>query len=338
MISIEHEFALLTLVHADRERHVLSMAAARTGTRGVRRGNFQHRAASFFRFRAQCLKERRPRRICDAFRQLVVLHQVAHHQRLHRNQAVPIDEPARVLLHEVLAAVPDALMDAAHLLSAAAALLRPLLRFREPAIGFCQRVLFLAKEARVVNLLPVGEVGKGLESHIDANVLRRGWQRDRFHLVAADRDVPLASRTSLDDGRPGDAFEGAMLHQFHVADFGEHQLAVPRERKAALVAGGSIPRERQASIAGPRAIAGVADALTRGAPPKKGLESQVHALDHVLQHLGVDFRQLRAHVFARRQLRALLGEPKRDARHAVGVPSLLQCRVISLASRGQATS
>lgn len=55
-----------------------------------------------------------------------------------------------------------------------------------------------------------------------------------------------------------------------------------------------------AIIAGPGTIAGIADALTGGTSPKKGLESQVHPLDHVLQHLGVDFCQLWAYVFARR--------------------------------------
>ena len=43
------------------------------------------------------------------------------------------------------------------------------LDFLELSLSLCQCLLFLAKEARVLDLLPGGEIGKGGEANIDAH-------------------------------------------------------------------------------------------------------------------------------------------------------------------------
>jgi hypothetical protein len=71
------------------------------------------------------------------------------------------------------------------------------------------------------------------------------------------------------------------------------------------------------------------------ASAKKGLESEIYALDDVLQNLGIDLGQFWAHVLACRQFCALVSKAKGEASHAIGIAPLLQGCVIDLAAQGE---
>jgi hypothetical protein len=140
-------------------------------------------------------------------------------------------------------------------------------------------------------------------------------------LGAADRDEPLARGGALDDGGLGGALHAPVLDHLDMAEFGEDQLAVAREGETALLA---VLRKGEAMIAKPGFVAWEANLLALLAPAREGLEGQVDALEHVLQGLGVDLCEFRAHRFARGEFRALVGEAKGDPSHAVGIAPLLQ--------------
>ena len=100
---------------------------------------------------------------------------VAHGQGLDGDQPEAVDQRAGLLLHEVLAPPPAALMDARYDLAPFASCWGVLLRLGETALRLCQVLCFFPEKSGVVDVFTSGEESKGLEPHIDAYLLiRRG--------------------------------------------------------------------------------------------------------------------------------------------------------------------
>ena len=69
--------------------------------------------------------------------------------------------------------------------------------------------------------------------------------------------------------------------------------------------------------------------------PKKVVKGQVHPFDHILKHLRRHVMQVRADVFAFRQLRTLVFIGEGDARHAIGTCAFIERRIVELAAQAE---
>ncbi len=272
----------------------------------------------------------RPGRISNTFGELRVPDHVAHHQSLDGDEPEPLDQQGNLLLNEILPAVADALMDARYHLAPLLLCWRFAPGLGQLALRFGKGFFFLAEEAGIVDVLVCGEIGKGLEPHINADLFRRGEQALGLHFAAADRDVPLARGRAFDNGSLGRALDRAMHDHLHLPKLGKHELALTGESKAVPVL-----LEGEAIIAKARPKAGIAWLLARLAPAEKGGESQINPLDRILHDLRVDFSQFRADFLASGQFSALLSKSKEDARHAVGIAPLLQGGIVHFAAEGE---
>ena len=168
MVSIYDKATGGTLVDPHGKRHLLDMPTTGAALTRVGRVNSDHCPASLFRFAEQQVKELRPRSISDAFRQLRVFEQVAHHQGLHRDQAMCVDDLAGFPMGEVLPAIFRSLMNVCDPLVPFLAFRRLQRSFVSFALDLYQLLLFRTEEAGILNRGPIGEIGEGLEPHIYA--------------------------------------------------------------------------------------------------------------------------------------------------------------------------
>jgi len=334
MVSVHHETAIRALIDAYGKGHLLSVETSRAGLRRIGRVDPHQQSLSFFRFSDEMREKGRPRRISDTFCQLGILEHVAHHQCLDSDEPESLDQQGNLLPNEVLPAASDALMDARYHLAPLLLCGRFARCFGQLALRFSKVCFFLPEEAGIVDVLVCGEIGKGLEPHINADLFRRGGQVVGLHFCTEDRDVPLASGSAFDNGSLGRALERAMHDHLHLPKLGKHELALllalTGERKAVPVL-----LEREAIIAKARPKPGIAWLFARFAPAEKGGESQINPLDQILHDLSVDFSQFRADFLASRQLSTLVSKSNGDARHAVRIAPLLQGGIVHVAAEGE---
>ena len=126
------------LVDADRKEDLLAAPTARAGLRCIGRLDTHHSSRGLFRLREQMCEERRPGRIAYTFCKARILDHVAHHQGLHRDQSIAVDQLTRLLLHEILATPTDALMDTCYHLASLGVLFGTFLGFGEAALDTCK--------------------------------------------------------------------------------------------------------------------------------------------------------------------------------------------------------
>jgi hypothetical protein len=195
-----------------------------------------------------------------------------------------------------------------------------------------QALFPLGGKAGIVDVGAIGEIGEIFEADIDADLFLAWGTCDRLDLLAADAHKPLARRGAFDDGGLGRALDGSVHDQLDMADLGEDELpfvvAFIHQSKTAVIASGGILREGQAMIAQARLEPRIAYLLAGCSAAKKGLESEIDALDDVLQDLG----QFWVDILTCRQFCALVGKAKGEARHAIGIAPLLQGVIIDLAA------
>src|SRR6266849_9590931 len=127
MVPVHHQATLRTFIHPNRQGHLLPMPTGRTGLRRVGRVHTDHFSTSFLRFVQKHPHEGRPGRICDGLCQFGIFDHRAHTQGFQGNQPVGADQTSGLLLDEVLAPLPDTLMDTRHDLASLLPSLRALL-------------------------------------------------------------------------------------------------------------------------------------------------------------------------------------------------------------------
>ena len=177
-----------------------------------------------------------------------------------------------------MATVTDALMDAGDNLLGLAPCAGTASLLRQPALCLRQSLLVLAEEARVPNVLAVGQRGEGLQANVNADFLI-GRRQDFGPDLAGEAGVPLVL-----DAADGTRFDvpvnRAVQADAEIAYLGEPQAAL-HDAEAALRVGDGV--------ALPVALdAREAWRLPRLDPAEGGVEGEVYAGGDVLQDLGVD--------------------------------------------------
>lgn len=165
---------------------------------------------SFFRFGTQLGEKGRPCHITDTLGQTMVVDHAVDRQIFHGNDPVSVNDLSGLLMGEILSLERDTFMDSRHHLAMLATLRRACGKFRVLALHFGKGLLFLAKKARVRNLFPTREGGKGLETDVNADLLLTVWQTFWFTFTRKGH-TPLASRGTMN----GRGLDGA-THRPHI--------------------------------------------------------------------------------------------------------------------------
>src|SRR6266516_1100026 len=304
MVSVDHETTKKTFVDPHGEWHRLAVPARRTGLARVCRVYPHHFSASFLRFTEQVREELRPRRIGNRFCQFRMFDQSAHDKRFDRNKAEAFDQSGTLLTNEVLSSVFDPLVDTCHDLAAVFPLCAALGCFGEATLGACQGLFFRAKEARIGNLLPSGEIGKGLQSHINPYFFGRG--RHGLKLLVslcipdcyADIHKPFPRRGAFHNGCLWRPLDGPVYHHFDMSQFGKHQrslvLLVAWEHIKTIL----VLFEGEGIIAETGFKAGKPRLLPFLNAPEKVVKGPIHSFHCILKHLGRNLTQFWTDFFA----------------------------------------
>src|SRR5438105_932863 len=162
------------------EWHLLPMMAPTAILRCIGRIDFDYCSASFYRFAGKLIKECRPRRVTDAFCEAMVMDHPIYMEVLHTDQTKLVDDPSGMLVGEVIAPELDPFMHTSYNLTMLASLSTAFCKLGVLALNFGKGFLFLAKETRVLDFLPIGEGCKGLEAHVNANLCRDIFQTERL--------------------------------------------------------------------------------------------------------------------------------------------------------------
>ena len=325
MIPIEFEPAGRTAVDTLCQGHELSLSAPRTVLRGVRRIHRDHRPTSFFRFEGQAREEHRPRRVVNALGELSLSSHAVDIQVFDCDQAEPVDEPAALLMDEVVPPVRAALVNTGNSLAKFDPLGRAFRRCRELALSLRERLLFPSKEPRVFDLLAVRQGRERHEADVDSCALGASWQGLWLKLAREERE-PLARRCAPDRRCLDDAFDRTVQDYLDWTDLGHDQLF------ATKLASGRGLREREAVVPAEALEARVAGCFTRFDPPEESLECEVKPEADVLENLAVCCFQRRPGRLERRQSSMLVVQANHLLLDFLGVLVLLQHFVVQPAT------
>lgn len=163
---------------------------------------------------------------------VAVLH-VLNVQMLEGDNLKTVHQVAADLVRKILAPVRDALVDVLHNALALAVFSRSLLACREAALRFGQRLLILAKEARVGNVFAGREGGKLLQPHVYARHMRNGWKMGHLNF-ARETGVPVAQVVALDGQRLDFPLYRPVQVDTNVTNSREAQAAVLQQSKPTL--------------------------------------------------------------------------------------------------------
>ena len=84
------------------------MSAPATGLTRIGGIDFDQRSASFFRFARELTKEGRPRGVCNAFRQTMVMNHPIHREVFDANDPIGVDDFTALLMGKILSSPSDA--------------------------------------------------------------------------------------------------------------------------------------------------------------------------------------------------------------------------------------
>jgi hypothetical protein len=228
-----------TLEDPNIQGHLLPVSTGATCLTRIGRIDFGERSASFFRFARELGKECRPRGICNAFGQTMVVNHAVHLEVFYTDDPRGIDNLTTSLMGEVLSSEANALMDAGNTLAMLASLGSPLGKFGVLTLHPGKGLFFLAYEARVLYLSAIGESGKGVQPDINTYLGGRGFQA-LWLTLNREADVPLASRGTMNGTGLHPAFDGPMVDHFDTSNLGEADSLIVGETKSTLRKGETI--------------------------------------------------------------------------------------------------
>jgi len=220
---------------------------------------------------------------------MVVGHAV-HLQVFYRNDPKSIDNGTRMLMSKVITSELNPLMHTRYSFTVFTSFRGTVSLRTQLALDFGKSLLFLAKEAGILDGFPGGERGKGFESHVNPNVVRRLRQAFRFDLTR-ERHIPLAGRGTMDGTGLHLAFERAMVDHLETANLGEADPLIVSDTEARLCEGERVI----AALALEARIARLLGILSQTA--KEGLEGQFYPFRHILQDLRMDLLKSRTFLF-----------------------------------------
>ncbi len=266
------------MIYTLSEGHLLPMSTPATRLRRIGGVHSYHLSASLFRFAREVIEECRPRDITDRFRQAMVMNHPIHVQIFDADDPELIDKTAAVLMGEVLAPPRDTLMNTRDSLAVLASFWGA---FGKPGVfplDFGKSLFFGAEEARIGDLVSIGEHGKGFQSHVNPDALSVLRQSLRLSLTR-EAGVPFAGAALADGASLGRALHIPMEDDFDFAHFGEDQLPISD------VASTGDLRKGHAIVAPIALEAWIAGFLTSFPTSKEGFHCQIDAHSNVLQDL-----------------------------------------------------
>jgi len=303
------------------ERHCLPMMTPAAILGGIGRIHSNIPPASFFRFAGQFAEKFRPTRIMNAFRKTMIMHQAVNVQVFHTDDPRGIDDLATFLMGEVVTSEGYSFMHTGYSLTMLAPLGCPLGKFALLALYFGKGLFFLAKEARVSNLICSRESGKRLESDIYPYLSREFRQLLRF-TFNGERGIPLAS-TALTYREGLDlALDRAMQHDLEMTDARSREFALCIDLKPTLGIGEAVIAVLALETGKPRLLGLFFH------PSEKGFHGQIKPYRHVLQHLGMDSGKGGTFCFQYRKGGLLLIKGKRETILFIGLLAFCQQMII----------
>ena len=204
--------------------HWLPMSTGATGLTRVGRVDSDELVTSLCRFVTQLIKERRPRRVLNAFRQTMIVYHPVDVEVFHCDETELVNDPTGMLVSEVLAFPFGTLMHPSNDFPFMVSLTGALLSFGEVTLGFGQSLLFVAKKSRFFNFLAIGKSRKGFESDVNTYLSRIVRQFLRL-IVAREAHVPLPCGGSGDSTSLRSPLHWSVKSNLDVPNLGEDKLA-----------------------------------------------------------------------------------------------------------------
>src|SRR5947209_1768968 len=303
------------------ERHDLPMLTPAAILGGIGRIHSNITPASFFRFAGQFAEKFRPTRIMNAFRQTMIMRQAVDVQVFHTDDPIGIDDLATFLMGEVVTSECYSFMHTGYRLAMLAPLGCPLGKLTMLALHFGKRLFFLAKEARVSNLIRIRESGKCLESDIYPYQSRDFRQSLRF-TFNGERGIPLAS-TALTYREGLDlALDRSMQHDLEMTDARSREFPLSIHLKPTLRIGDAVIAVLALETGKPRFLSMCFH------PSEKGFHGKIKPYSHILQHLGMDSGKRGTFCFQYRKGGLLLIKGKRESILFIGLLAFCQQMII----------
>lgn len=309
-----------TLIQATVEWHLLAMPALAAILTCVGWIDRHVLSASIFCFTRKLLGESSPCRIRDAFGEAMIVHHPIDVQIFHADDAELIDDFTRLLVRKVMPLESNALMHARHNLAPLGSCGRVLLLLAEKTLCLSERVLFRAKETRIIYTVASRKVSEGFKSHIYSDLFKRFRQGLRVFNLTGEGSVPLARRLTPNVASLNLPFNQAMQFDVDIAEFREGQM-MPVNLKACL-------REGETIVAMLSPKTRIARLFSRFHAAKESLKRKVEARGDVLQNLTVNCLQRFPLLLQRAEAVDLRVERKRFTAFFVGVFTLFEQFVV----------
>ena len=215
------------------------MSAPATGLTRIGGIDFDQRSASFFRFARELTKEGRPRGVCNAFRQTMVMNHPIHREVFDANDPIGVDDLTALLMGKILSSPSDAFMHTGYCFAMLASSSGAFRQFGMFALYLRQRLLFLTEKPGVLNLRAIRECCKGRKSDVNTHLCRGFWQVFWFHLTGK-RDVPLACRGTTNGSSLDLSTDGTMIDQLDAANLGKAHPVVMGKGETRLSVGETV--------------------------------------------------------------------------------------------------
>ena len=227
------------------------------------------------------------------------------------DNAETVDDAPCVLMAEVMATVTNALVNARDNLASLSAFMAPALVLREFALCFGESLLFFAEKARVFEELAIGKGRESLQSNVNADGFLRRRQVFCFNFLAKAGE-PLAvdaqNRASLEF-----APRLAVEFGFHLPNLGETDGAVSHSDYVRITDLETIALRKSDTVVLAFAFeSGEAWGIAILHAVKESLESEVYAVNDILQDLTVDGFEFGVALLPLRQVGLLSVAPDGD--------------------------
>ena len=324
MVTMQHQSTFNAPMLPRGERLANSCPTRAAILRGVRCRDFPHSPSSFCRFGVEYRKECSPGRVANTFGEMMIPDHPANVQIFDRDVVKFLDELKACFVEKVETPPFDIQM---------------LLRLKSRSFTSVVTASFLPTDGALRGLQPSRRAPQVLRVR---NLLARRVRREVLNanvnadaraclgnvpaLIAfnAETDVPTIN-LMLDGDGFNCAFDGAREPDAATADFRERQL-VAFQLPARLQKGERI-------IAILISESRIARFLSCFDPAEKAVESLLYSLQSILQDLTMNESHVQAFGFDVGQLVSLIEVVERDARHLVGVSSLLNGGVVQLTAQ-----
>jgi hypothetical protein len=283
-----------TIEYPHIQGHLLPMSTDAACLTRVGRVDSNRGPASFFRFAGEFPEKFRPRGISNALGQTRMVNHPVDVKVFHADHPKPINDLAALLMGKVVTSELDPLMHSCQDLAVLAPFRSAFRKLRMLPVHFGQGFLFLAEKAGVRYFFSIAEGGKGLESHINANLSSNRAKAFRLTL-ARKADIPLVGTATADSAGLDLPLDLAMVDHLDGANLGESYTVIMRDAKATL-------REGETVVAVMTLEAWVTWLFSMFSDtPEECLESQINPNGDILQDLGMHILQGKTFLFQHRK-------------------------------------